>query len=245
MRLEETGIANPHATAMDSFVEIPAPFLESIAAGNERIPTLYFCGNSISGRIFWLRLRWIHRLLLRLSRSRDKALDFGAGGGVFLPSLAKLFKRVVSIDLETREAEQVVERFGLGNVRLIRGDVVTTRLEDAPFDAIVAADVLEHFKELAPAVSALHRWLRDDGVLLTSLPSENGVYAALRRVYGLERPDDHYHTGYEVERFLEANGFRRVARWFVPLRVRIAPLFLVSAWRKRDASETPAAETMT
>ena len=240
MRAEEIETPHPHAAAMDAFVEIPAPFLESIATDNERIPQLYFCGNSISGRIFWLRLRWIHRLLLRLSRSRDKALDFGAGGGVFLPSLANLFKRVVSIDLETREAEQVVERFGLGNVRLVRGDVATTRLEDAPFDAIVAADVLEHFKDLAPPVSALHRWLRDDGVLLTSLPTENGVYAALRLVYGLERPDDHYHTGHQVERFLAASGFRRVARWFVPLRLRIAPLFLVSAWRKRSASEPPA-----
>jgi SAM-dependent methyltransferase len=217
-----------------AFVEIPGDFLRSIATGSERIPQLYFCGNTLSSRIFWLRLRWIHALMLRLAGRRRSCLDFGAGGGVFLPSLARLFERVTSIDLETREAERVVEHFALANVRLVRGDVATTELPEAPFDAIVAADVLEHFRDLEPPVAALGRWLAEDGTLFTSLPSESGLYDRLRRLYSVPRPADHYHTGYEVEAFLERAGFRRLVRWCVPLVLPIAPLYLVSAW-SRDA----------
>jgi SAM-dependent methyltransferase len=213
------------------FVEIPAEFLASIATDSERIPTLYYTGNAPSRRIFWQRLRVLHRLAALHARKRS-CLDFGGGGGVFLPSLAGLFERVVSIDLETAEAERVVERYGLRNVRLLRADVTRAELDEGPFDAIIAADVLEHFRDLEAPVAALRRWLRDDGVLLTSLPTENWVYVLLRRLFDVEKPPDHFHTGAEVERLLAERGFRRVARRFVPLGLPLAPLYLVSAWRK-------------
>ena len=214
------------------FVEVPGDFLRSIATDNERIPQLYFYGNVLSSKIFWLRLRWIHDLLRRHVPRRRSVLDFGGGGGVFLPSLSRLFERVTSIDLETREAERVVERYRLANVKLVRADIATAELAEAPFDAIVAADVLEHFRDLTVPVAALRRWLADHGALFTSLPTESGLYDRLRRLYGVPRPPDHHHTGFEVEDFLEQSGFRRVARRCVPLVVRIAPLYLVSAWRK-------------
>ena len=217
---------------MDSFIEIPGAFLESIATDNERIPQLYFCGNALSSKIFWLRLRWIHALALRYAQPHRSCLDFGAGGGVFLPSLARLFERVVAVDLETAEASRVVEHYQLTNVSLVRADVATAELAEAPFDAIVAADVLEHFNDLSVPVAALRRWLSDRGTLFTSLPTESGLYDRLRRLYGVPRPPDHYHTGFEVEAFLERAGFRRILRWCVPLVVPIAPLYLVSAWSK-------------
>jgi predicted TPR repeat methyltransferase len=218
---------------MAGFVEIPAEFLASIATDSERIPTLYYTGNAPSRRVFWQRLRSLHGLARRHGR-HTSCLDFGGGGGVFLPSLAGLFDRVVSIDLETAEAQRVVERYALRNVRLVRADATTAELDEAPFDVIVAADVLEHFRDLTPPVAALRRWLRDDGVLLTSLPSENWVYVLLRRLFDVEKPPDHHHTGAEVERFLADHGFRRVRRRFVPLGLPVAPLYLVSAWRRRE-----------
>ena len=41
------------------------------------------------------------------------------------------------------------------NVTLVREDVTKARLERAPFDAIVAADVLEHFADLDPLVRVI------------------------------------------------------------------------------------------
>jgi len=215
-----------------AFVEIPGEFLAEIATDSDRIPKAYFTISSAIGRVFWMRLRFLHRMAGRFAPRRDRCLDFGAGGGVFLPTLAGSFARVVAVDLETLEARRVIERFGLENVTLVQGDVADVELADAPFDAIFAADVLEHFRQLDTPLRRLHEWLADDGVLFTSLPTENLLYVALRLVFGIEKPVDHYHTGHEVERALARAGFVRTKRWYVPLRLRIAPLYLISAWRK-------------
>ncbi len=218
---------------MSSFVEIPADFLASIATDEDRIPRLYFEGNPVTRAVFWLRLRWIHALALRHADRSRPCLDFGAGGGVLLPTLAQTFDDVVSVDLVTTEAQRVAEHYGLERARIVEADATRAELPGAPFGTIVAADVLEHFADLAPPLDAIHRMLADDGVLLTSLPSETGFYEWLRRVQGVEKPEDHYHTAAEVEAALEARGFERIAGRFVPLWVRVAPLYYISAWRKR------------
>jgi len=70
----------------------------------------------------------------------------------FLPTLSKLFSNVVSIDLEITEAQKICLAFNLENVDLVSADILSNELSDAPFDAIIAADVLEHFKNVKPAV---------------------------------------------------------------------------------------------
>lgn len=217
---------------MSSFVKIDDDFLATIASGSEAIPTLYFEGDPVTRGIFWLRLRWLHQLAERHADPATTCLDFGSGGGVFLPTLANHFPRVVAADLETAEASRVIERFELENVELVRADLTRDPLPHAPFGAIFAADVLEHFQDLSLPATALHRWLRDDGFLFTSLPTESVLYRLLRLAFGFVKPEDHYHSGYQVERYLTDHGFRRVRRWYVPARVPVLPLFLVSAWRK-------------
>lgn len=216
-----------------AFVAIPRDFLSRIATDSERIPQLYYSRYRSVRAFFWMRLRLVFRLMCRFSPRARNCLDFGGGGGVFLPTLCRAFEQVVCIDLEIVEARAVRRAFGLENLRLVQGDIGAAELPEAPFDAIVAADVLEHFRDLAVPIAALKRWLARDGTLYTSLPTENGLYVALRGVFGITKPEDHYHTGAEVESFLERSGFARVARLHVPLYWGILPLFLVSAWKLR------------
>ncbi len=217
---------------MSSFVKLDDAFLASIASDSDAIPTLYFEGNPFTRSIFWLRLRWLHQLAGRYADPTATCLDFGSGGGVFLPTLAGHFQRVVAADLETAEASKVIDHYGLENVELVRADLNRDPLPHAPFGAAFAADVLEHFEDLEPPVAALHRFLRDDGFLFTSLPTESLLYRLLRLVFGIVKPEDHHHSGYQVERYLAEHGFRRLRRWYVPFQVPILPLFLISAWRK-------------
>jgi predicted TPR repeat methyltransferase len=213
----------------------PSPsFLASIATDSDRIPRIYYEGNSVMSRVFWWRLKWITKRLQKYAPRHNICLDFGGGGGVFLPTLSALFEKAVSIDLETKEAQQIRDHFALSNVELIQADINTATLADSPFDAIVAADVLEHFKDVEPAVAKLHQWLADDGVLITSLPTENWVYALLRILFGVTKPEDHYHTGYQVEEVLQASGFERIHRSNVPLYIPLAPLYLISVWNKSE-----------
>lgn len=217
---------------MSRFVKLEDAFLATIATDSDAIPTLYFEGNPLTRGIFWLRLKWLYKLARLHADPTSTCLDFGCGGGVFLPSLAGHFPRVVAADLETTEASRVVERYSLDNVELVRADLLRDSLPHAPFGAVFAADVLEHFQDLSLPTNALHKWLKDDGFLFTSLPTESWLYRLLRLVCGIVKPEDHYHSGYEVERYLASHGFQRVRRWYVPARVPILPLFLVSAWRK-------------
>jgi len=213
------------------FEEIPPEILRPIAKDSVRMPRLYFYPIRFVRKFFWARLKSIHRSMIRTVPQRRVAIDFGCGSGVFLPTLANTFDLVQGIDIEADEAKEIVEAYKLKNVRLINADIYNlsdTGIEKA--DAIVAADVLEHFKELDVAVRRLHEWLKDDGYLFTSGPSEN-ILTRWGRILGrIEKPWDHYHTGYEVEDFLEHHGFQRIS---APHHVyRIMPMYILSVWKK-------------
>ena len=150
---------------------------------------------------------------------------------MFLPTLSRAFQKVVCIDLETVEARKIVSQYSLQNVSLIEEDIRKVTLEDAPFDVIVAADVLEHFQKLSEPVTEIKKWLDVSGVLVTSLPTENLFYRSLRIIFGIEKPEDHYHSASEVEDFLSSNGFQRLGRSFVPLKFNLLSLYSVAVWK--------------
>jgi len=213
------------------FVEIPGEFLAQIADDSDRIPRLYYADNWVLRRTFWQRLHVLHRLMKRLLAEGGSGLDLGGGSGVMLPTLSAQFRRVTLVDLEATQAVLVKKHYDLANVEIVQGDISALDFSQSRFDAAIAADVLEHFQDLRVPVDVLKRWLAPHGLLFTSLPTENWVYQILRKVFGIQKPLDHYHTGYEVEDFLESNGFQRVRTVFVPFYIPVAPLFLVSAWR--------------
>lgn len=217
---------------MTRLIQIPAEYLAAIAEGSDRIPRLYYARNRILRRMFWERLYCLNRLMQRVAHPAESCLDFGGGSGVFLPTLAQHYRTVTLLDLEARQARQVAKRYQLNNVNIVEGDAGTVQFTSRPFDAVVAADVLEHFQDLDLPVPRLHRWLKPGGMLFTSLPTENWVYLMLRKIFGIEKPWDHYHTGPEVEAHLSRSGFRRVKSSYVPLGLSVAPLFLITAWRR-------------
>jgi predicted TPR repeat methyltransferase len=214
------------------FIEVPRSIITGAGIDTACITEMYFGDSYLLRKFFWLRLRFLYRAIRRHARPGDNCLDFGGGSGAFLPTLCRHFRQVSCIDLDNAPAIAVQQSYRLANLTIRQADIRTTELPEAPFGAIVAADVLEHFAELEPAVAALRKWLRQDGFLYTSLPTETGFYVALRRVFGITKPVDHYHTGYAVESYLAANGFRRVERHCVPLIAPVLPLFLISVWQK-------------
>lgn len=218
------------------FKEIPRQFLSEISTGSDRIPTLYYSKNWPVRYFFWMRLRLIFMLMKRSHHiQRARCLDFGGGGGVFLPSLSSCFNKVVCIDLEDEEAHKVVLHYQLKNVHLVREDIATANLEDAPFDAIVAADVLEHFQDLSFPVDALRKWIAPQGILYTSLPTENYLYVFLRKIFSIVKPWDHYHTSSQVEEYLSNHGFKKICSVCVPFYFTLFPLFQISAWRLENS----------
>ncbi|KQX40352.1 hypothetical protein ASD04_06905 [Devosia sp. Root436] len=218
------------ATSSD-FVYVDADFLREIFAGNIHTPTLYFHPNPAIRGVFWSRLTTIAALMRHEGRRRS-CLDFGGGSGVFLPTLARLFEKVACIDLDPQCAEKVVARYALANTTVNQEDITTFDYGEGAFDAAVAADVLEHFSDLSTPVKALRRWIRKGGNLYTSLPTETWLYTSLRAMFGITKPDDHFHTASEVETYLSQNGFRRVAQRGLPINFGPTRLFSITCWER-------------
>lgn len=203
--------------------------------GTDAALDVYCSEQTLLRAFFWYRLWLLTRLLRRFASRGGACLDFGGGSGVFLASLRTGFERVSLIDIDTRHATALIDRLGLDGIEVVRQDVATYDFAPGSFDAIVAADVLEHFREPAVPLRKIRAWLADDGVLFTSLPTETLAYRLLRVVFRKTKPPDHYHSAREVENAIGEAGFRRIAGICHPLWIPVLPLFRISAWRKRGA----------
>jgi len=197
---------------MNSFITIPTPILKNIASGHKNIPTMYYHSFKPIQKLFWARLAAITQMLKGLS---GNVLDFGGGGGIYLPTLAQVFQKVICLDLVVDEAQSIKEMYSLKNVDIIQSDALKIKLPDNYFDVIIAADVLEHFQELTPPIRTIYEWLRLGGRLFISGPSENWLYRFGRKFFGIHKPPDHYHSVIEIEHEL-SKYFRIRRKMFLP-----------------------------
>ncbi len=194
---------------------------------------VYCSENFLLREFFWARLWLLTLLIRRFSKAASRScLDFGGGSGIFMASLASGFETVQLIDLNTQQAEALKRHFRCDNVNITCADIRSFDFGAGAFDAIVAADVLEHFRDLRFPVEKISRWLGDEGYLYTSLPSENLFYRLLRIPFRKEKPEDHYHMAHEVESFLKSSGFKKVFGLYHPLILPVLPLFRISVWQK-------------
>jgi 2-polyprenyl-3-methyl-5-hydroxy-6-metoxy-1,4-benzoquinol methylase len=185
--------------------DAPAPFdsPETITweAGAERRPAR----ENVYGHR--KRLRLIAALLEKLrgapGAGAPRVLDFGCGTGVMITRpLARLGHDVTGIDIDTvsiRQAQRLNAQPALANLRYVAG-----RLEEQPwegrFDAVVASEVLEHIDEPVTFLGLLARCLKDDGLLILTVPNGYGpfeadshLYEALCKVPGFWRLEAGWH----------------------------------------------------
>src|SRR6185312_10467294 len=70
----------------------------------------------------------------------DKALVIASGRGYGAALLARLVKTVVAVESDegmASSAEQTIKDLNIGNVRLVRADLVAGMPADAPYDAVL------------------------------------------------------------------------------------------------------------
>jgi 2-polyprenyl-3-methyl-5-hydroxy-6-metoxy-1,4-benzoquinol methylase len=216
------------------YVRPPIELLKSVATErNADIALDVYCSDNVLLReFFWLRLWFLIVLIRRHARRGGICLDFGGGSGVFLASLVTMFHAVHLLDRNAIEARRLIERMAIANVTIAEEDVGQFEYAPATFDAVIAADVLEHFLDQDMPLAKIRRWLKPDGVLFTSLPSENIWYRLLRLIFRKTKPVDHYYAAHQVEANLRAAGFQKIAALYHPLFLPLFPLFRIGAWRK-------------
>jgi len=109
----------------------------------------------------------------------DTVLDMGCGAGRHAFEMYRRGADVTAFDQDADELAGVAEMFGAmelegqgaaGGARTQQGDALALPFDDASFDRIVAAEVLEHIPDDRRAISELVRVLRPGGTIAVTVP---------------------------------------------------------------------------
>lgn len=133
--------------------------------------TLYESGNPTRRWLHRSRRHWIREAICRLGSGAERAIEFGPGSGVYLPTLAGIATTVVGADIEDVYLGGLVtlqRRFP--NLHLVRGDLTRSAFPDGCFDLVLCSEVIEHLHESSRALGEMRRLLRPGGVLILSTP---------------------------------------------------------------------------
>jgi SAM-dependent methyltransferase len=134
---------------------------------------------------------------------RPRILDVGCGTGINSTLLAE-YGETVSCDVSP-EAMEYCKKRGVDKLALSR--VETLSFVSDSFDVVVALDVLEHIEDDLAGMAELRRVMRDDGLLIITVPAYGFLWSehdeALqhkRRYAAYELRNKLTRAGFEVQR---------------------------------------------
>lgn len=110
----------------------------------------------------------------------ERLLDLGCGGGRHAFGAAERGARVVALDVDLAELEDVRQWLqalaaepepGAGSGAVVGGDALHLPFPDGAFDRVIAAEVLEHVPDDDAALAELARVLRPGATLAVTVPA--------------------------------------------------------------------------
>jgi 2-polyprenyl-3-methyl-5-hydroxy-6-metoxy-1,4-benzoquinol methylase len=144
---------------------------------------------------------------------RLRLLDLGAAGGYLGRAVAGHCSFLAGV--EPHPPDSFPARKGYDEWR--ESDALHAGGWDAPFDAVVCADVIEHFADPEKLLGLIRGWLKPGGVLFVSLPNIANISIRLALLFGqfrytdrgiLDRTHRAFYTRATAGDLLERGGFR-------------------------------------
>jgi ubiquinone/menaquinone biosynthesis C-methylase UbiE len=158
----------------DPTIALDLQRLRTLKRQRAELASAYFRENAAHWhriRSLYVDEREVEAALLEIVVGADPRdlLDIGTGTGRMLEILAPRVERALGID-QSREMLSIarvnLERAGLENGRVQRGDMYHLALPDASFDAVVIHQVLHYADRPAAAIAEAARVLRPHGILV-------------------------------------------------------------------------------
>jgi phosphatidylethanolamine/phosphatidyl-N-methylethanolamine N-methyltransferase len=138
-----------------------------------------------------------HTYPLRTARPGIRTLEIGAGLGEHLDFEDAAGQDYVALELRDEMAAVIAAKHPEASTHV--GDVEAgLDVPDASFDRVIAIHVLEHLRNLPPALDEVRRVLKPGGVFEVVIPCEGGLgYALGRRVTSQRVFEKRYGTSYD------------------------------------------------
>ncbi len=133
-------------------------------------------------------------------KTNEKVLDLGCGEG-YLISLMSEDISIVGVDISKtalKKAENITKN--KNNVKLEFGNAYKTNYPDKYFDKITCSEMLEHIPEPKKAIVEIHRLIKDDGLVVISVPDEKRIKTIMKFI-NLFKLNKFLHAAREKEEY--------------------------------------------
>ncbi len=164
-----------------------------------------------------LNKNWIKiSKLVKNYKQKGDLLDIGCAYGHVLNDLRNEFS-VYGIDISNYAINKAKEKFNLINLK--QGDIMNGIPFEKEFDVITAIDIIEHLDNPKKALSIIYDKLKQDGILIIQMPTNNNILSRLINKYVI---NDKTHVFIpsikELHKLMEELGFTNLItlnNWFL------------------------------
>jgi 2-polyprenyl-3-methyl-5-hydroxy-6-metoxy-1,4-benzoquinol methylase len=130
--------------------------------------------------------------------------------------LARVASHLVGIDISATEVEAIRSRYGMNVVAADIESMSGVLRDEAPFDFVVAGDIIEHVSNPGKALDEIRRVLAPSGQIIVTTPNAFGAPNYLRFLFGRfheGREHVHSYTKYTLTNLLARGGFSVTEMW--------------------------------
>ncbi len=138
-------------------------------------------------------------IISKYSEQKKEVCDLGCGSGIFSLYAAARNKCVISVDGSAEMialCERKKKENGIANVKFVCSDIkefLSDKSKKNSYDIIICSSVIEYFEESDNIFAAMGDALKDDGILLCSIPNADSVYRKLeKKLYDCFRFPEYY-----------------------------------------------------
>src|SRR5688572_3182014 len=120
------------------------------------------------------RLDFITKAITQNIPITGQILDVGCGNGIITRAIGAKGYNITGIDSSEKTIEAANAANTLSNVKFTVFSAEDLARDDRKYSAIICSEVLEHLEKPGQFVLQLHKCLRDDGILIVTVPNGLG-----------------------------------------------------------------------
>jgi len=118
-----------------------------------------------------------YRVVLKRLNNSEKILDIGCGDGYLMNLMGSIGNIVVGIDSEFNGVKNASKKlFKYKNCFVVQANCYKLPFDNASFDSVVLADVIEHLQKPEYCISEIRRVLKVNGILILTTPKFRDEY---------------------------------------------------------------------